>query len=221
MAARWGRALLTGAALAVAGALTGYAVGGHLTHRARRPASRRGCLVGGLAVVFGALLAQTAVRLGAEDSTIGQPPREYGGVGPMSAGRFTVPAGGAYAIFSVGFSPADPDCRVTGGSAVRAAEPVSVPPGDYGGDAATYAWVATVRVPSPGTWTLDCRADDPDASYVVGDVPVIRGAVGEVIHWPVGAIWLLGAAPGLLIVADSARRRRASHPAVLTATGNT
>ncbi|WP_431942332.1 hypothetical protein [Micromonospora marina] len=169
MAARWGRALLTGAALAVAGALIGYAVGGRLPHRARPP-SRRGCLIGGLAVVFGALLAQTAVRLGAEDSTIGQPPREYGGVGAMSAGRFTVPAGGAYAIFSVGFFPADPDCRVTGGgSAVRAAEPVSVPPGDYGGDAATYAWVATVRVPSPGsstaarttrrrpTWWVTCR----------------------------------------------------------------
>ncbi|WP_431942333.1 hypothetical protein [Micromonospora marina] len=56
---------------------------------------------------------------------------------------------------------------------------------------------------------------------MVGDVPVIRGAVGEVIHWPVGAIWLLGAVPGLLIVADSARRRRASHPAVLTAAGDT
>ncbi|MFC0098533.1 hypothetical protein ACFFKH_13480 [Micromonospora marina] len=220
--ARWGRVLLGGAALAVAGALIGYVVGGRLPHRAR-PASRRGYLVGGLAVVSGALLAQTAVRLGAEDSTIGQPPHEYGGVGPYStsAGRFTVPAGGAYAIFSVGFSPADPDCRVTGGgSAARAAEPVSVPPGDYGGDAATYAWVATLRVPSPGTWTLDCRADDPEASYVVGDVPEIRGAVGEVIHWPVGVIWLLGAVPGLLIVADTARRRRASHPAVLTAAGN-
>ncbi|MEU2701082.1 hypothetical protein [Micromonospora aurantiaca (nom. illeg.)] len=209
--AHWGRALLGGAALAVAGALTGYAAGRRLPHRVR-PASRRGYLIGGLAVVFGALLAQSAVRLGAEDSTIGQPPHEYGGVGPYStsAGRFTAPAAGAYAIFAVGFSPADPDCRVTGGGAeVRTAEPVSVPPGDYGSDAATYSWVATVRVPTPGRWTLDCRTDDPEASYVVGDVPEIRGAVGEVIHWPVGVIWLLGAVPGLLIVADTARRRRA------------
>ncbi|MDG4749605.1 hypothetical protein O7630_01470 [Micromonospora sp. WMMD718] len=209
--AHWGRALLGGAALAVAGALTGYAAGGRLPHRVR-PASRRGYLIGGLAVVFGALLAQSAVGLGAEDSTIGQPPHEYGGVGPYStsAGRFTAPAAGAYAIFAVGFSPTDPDCRVTGGGAeVRTAEPVSVPPGDYGSDAATYSWVATVRVPTPGRWTLDCRTDDPEASYVVGDVPEIRGAVGEVIHWPVGVIWLLGAVPGLLIVADTARRRRA------------
>ncbi|MFI7333758.1 hypothetical protein ACIBSS_07965 [Micromonospora aurantiaca] len=221
--ARWGRALLGGAALAVAGALTGYAAGGRLPHRAR-PASRRGYLIGGLAMVFGALLAQSAVRLGAEDSTTGQPPHEYGGVGPYStsAGRFTAPAAGAYAIFAVGFSPTDPDCRVTGGGAeVRTAEPVSVPPGDYGSDAAAYSWVATVRVPTPGRWTLDCRADDPEASYVVGAVPEIRGAVGEVIHWQVGVIWLLGAAPGLLIVADTARRRRASHPAVLSAAGNT
>ncbi|MEV7267239.1 hypothetical protein AB0N38_27110 [Micromonospora aurantiaca] len=221
--APWGRALLGGAALAVAGALIGYAAGGRLPHRVR-PASRRGYLIGGLAVVFGALLAQSAVRLGAEDSTIGQPPHEYGGVGPYStsAGRFTAPATGAYAIFAVGFSPADPDCRVTGGGAeVRTAEPVSVPPGDYGSDAATYSWVATVRVPTPGRWTLDCRTTDPEASYVVGDVPEIRGAVGEVIHWPVGVIWLFGAVPGLLIVADTARRRRASHPAVLSAAGNT
>ncbi|MFD6608740.1 hypothetical protein ACFWD1_07605 [Micromonospora chalcea] len=221
--ARWGRALLGGAALAVAGALIGYAVGGRHPRRGG-PASRRGYLIGGLAVVFGALLAQSTVRLGAEDSTIGEPPREYGGVGPYTAstGRFTAPAAGAYAIFAVGFSPADPDCRLTGDdSEVRAAEPVSVAPGDYGGDAATYAWVATVRVPTPGRWTLDCRTTDPEASYVVGDVPDIRGAVGEMIHWPVGVIWLLGAVPGLLIVTDTARRRRASRPAVLTAAGNT
>ncbi|MEU1811197.1 hypothetical protein [Micromonospora aurantiaca (nom. illeg.)] len=92
---------------------------------------------------------------------------------------------------------------------MRTAEPVSVPPGGYGGDAATSAWVATVRVPTAGLWTLDCRTDDPEASYVVGDVPEIRGAVGESIHWPVGVIWLLGAAPGLLIVGDTGRRRRA------------
>ncbi|MDX5460582.1 hypothetical protein [Micromonospora tulbaghiae] len=212
--ARWGRALLGGAALAVAGALIGYAVGGRVPRR-DRPASRRGYLVGGLAVVVGALLAQSAVRLGAEDSTIQELSREYGGVGSYATptGRFTAPAAGAYAIFGVGFSPADPDCRLTGGSEVRAAEPVSVPPGDYGGDAATFAWVATVRVPTAGLWTLDCRTDDPEASYVVGDVPEIRGAVGDVIHWPVGVIWLLGAVPGALIVADTARRRRASRPA--------
>ncbi|MFJ1539137.1 hypothetical protein ACIODS_11410 [Micromonospora chalcea] len=211
--ARWGRALLGGAALAVVGALIGYAALGRLPRRAR-PASRRGYLVGGLAVVFGALLAQPTVRLGAEGSTIGQPPREYGGAGPYatSAGRFTAPAAGAYAIFAVGFAPADPDCRVTGGgSEVRAAEPVPVPPGGYGGDAASFAWVATVRVPAAGAWALDCRTDDPEASYVVGDVPEIRGAVGELIHWPAGVIGLLGAVPGLLIVADTARRRRASR----------
>lgn len=216
--ARWGWALLGGAALAVVGALIGYAVGGRLPRR-DRPASRRGYLVGGLAVVFGALLAQSAVRLGAEDSTIQELSREYGGVGsyPTPTGRFTAPAAGAYAIYAVGFAPADPDCRLTGGgSEVRAAEPVSVPPGDYGGDYASFAWVATVRVPTPGSWTLDCRTSDPDASYVVGDVPEIRGVVGEMIHWPVGVIWLLGAAPGLLLVADTARRRRAGPMAAVS-----
>ncbi|WP_253866671.1 hypothetical protein [Micromonospora sp. WMMA2032] len=207
--ARWGRALLGGLALAVVGALLGYATGGR-PPRTGRPASRRGYLVGGFAVLLGAVLAQTTVRLGAEGSTVGQPPTEYGGVGPYatSAERFTVPAAGAYAIFSVGFASTDPDCRVDGVGG--AAEPVSVPPGDYGGDAASYAWVATVRVPAAGVWTLDCRSPDAEASYVVGDVPDIRGAVGSLIHWPVGLIWLVGALPGLLIVGETARRRAAA-----------
>jgi hypothetical protein len=217
--ARWGRALLGGLALAVVGALLGYATGGRLP-RTDRPASRRGYLIGGFAVLLGAVLAQTTVRLGAEGSTVGQPPTEYGGVGPYatSAGRFTVPAAGAYAIFSVGFASTDPDCRVDGVGG--AAEPVSVPPGDYGGDAASYAWVATVRVPAAGVWTLDCRGPDPEASYVVGDVPEIRGAVGSLIHWPVGLIWLVGALPGLLVVGDTARRRAGARaPATAGADG--
>ncbi|MFI7212024.1 hypothetical protein ACIBP4_14410 [Micromonospora maritima] len=167
--------------------------------------------------MLGAVLAQTTVRLGAEGSTVGQPPTEYGGVGPYAtpAGRFTVPAAGAYAIFSVGFASTEPECRVDGVG--RAAEPVSVPPGDYGGDAASYAWVATVRVPAAGVWTLDCRSPDPEASYVVGDVPEIRGAVGSLIHWPVGVLWLAGAIPGLLMVVDTARRRARSRGVPATA----
>ncbi|GAB3063443.1 hypothetical protein [Micromonospora schwarzwaldensis] len=213
--ARWGRALLGGLAFAVVGALTGYAAGGRLSRR-DRPPSRRGYLVGALAVVFGALLAQSAVRLGAEGSTVGEPPREYGGTGPAAttAGRVTVPTPGAYAIFGVGFAPAAPDCRLTGaGAAVRMAEPVRVPPGGYGTDAASYAWVASVRLPAAGAWTLTCRTSDPEASYVVGDEPRIRGAVGALIHWPVGVIWLVGALPGLLVGVDTARRRRAGRSA--------
>ncbi|MDG4802691.1 hypothetical protein [Micromonospora sp. WMMD980] len=208
--ARWGRALLGGLALAVVGALIGYAVGGRRAHRGR-PASRRGYLVGCLAVVFGALLAQSAVRLGAEGSTSGLVPSEYGGTGPYatSAGRVTVPAPGAYAIFGVGDAPAGADCRLTdAASTVRVAEPVSVPPGNFGGDATAFAWVASVRLPAAGAWTLECRSSDPQASYVLSEVPRVRGAVGALIHWPVGLIWLLGALPGLLIGADTARRRR-------------
>ncbi|SCG79261.1 hypothetical protein [Micromonospora humi] len=211
--ARWERALLGGLALAVVGALLGYAAGGRLAHRAR-PVSRRGYLVGCLAVVFGALLAQSAVRFGAEGSTVGQPPTEYGGTGPYAVpdGRVTVPAAGTYAIFRVGYARAGADCRLTGaGATVRADDPVSVPPGDYGGDAATFSWVASVRLPAAGSWAMSCRSTEPDASYVLGDEPRIRGAVGRLIHWPVGVIWLFGALPGLLIGADTARRRRADR----------
>ncbi|MEU8426202.1 hypothetical protein [Micromonospora sp. NPDC048887] len=68
--ARWGRALLGGAALAVARSLIGYAARGRLRVR-ERPAARRGYVIGGLAVVFGALLAQTARVPHAGGSVVG------------------------------------------------------------------------------------------------------------------------------------------------------
>lgn len=92
----------------------------------------------------------------------------------------TLPAAGRYALLAVGFAPQNPDCRVSGvGLAGRSAEPVTIAPGDYGTDAASYAWVASFTVPAPGTYSLTCRSTDEQASYVVGDIPHVRGAVGE------------------------------------------
>ncbi|MEE3919828.1 hypothetical protein V2I01_20725 [Micromonospora sp. BRA006-A] len=101
-------------------------------------------------MVFGALLAQSAVRLGAEDSTIGQPPHEYGGVGPYStsAGRFTAPATGAYAIFAVGFSPAD-RTAASPAAARRSGRPSRSP--------SRRATTAAMPPPIPGWRPCGCR----------------------------------------------------------------
>ncbi|MEQ4300051.1 hypothetical protein ABNF97_01440 [Plantactinospora sp. B6F1] len=207
----WGVAVL-GIALAAGGAAIGYPIGLGRTRRGRL-SDRHGYLIGAAVAILGVLLAPVTIRLGAEGSTASFDPTAYGGVGPYAdsagePGTLSLPASGRYAIFAVGFAPEDPDCRVTGaGLTGRSAELVAIPPGNYGGDAASYAWVASFDVPEPGTYALSCSASDPQASYTVGELPPIRGAVGGLIHWPSATIWLLGAVPGLLIVADAVRRR--------------
>jgi hypothetical protein len=198
----------SGLLLSAAGAVIGCAVG--LRRDPRSPRSpRNSYLAGALVAVAGALLAPTVVRLGAEDSTVRYDEGRYGSVGPGAGPAvLELPAAGRYAIMAVGFAPDDPDCLVSGpGPVSRRAEPVAIPPGDYGGDAASYAWVASFTVPGPGTYALTCRTGDEQAQYTVGDVPQIRGAVGAMIHWPVAVTALLGSIPGLLIVAGTYRRR--------------
>jgi hypothetical protein len=221
-AARWGSVLFGSVALTICGAAVGYLIGPGRAPR-RQPSARRGYFTGAIVAVVGALLAQVTVQLGAEGSTRRYDPSEYGGVGPYAAPtdkpeNLTLPAAGQYAIFAVGFAPENPDCQVSGaGSIARSATLVTIPPGDYGGDAATFAWVASFTVPVPGNYSLTCRSYDQQASYTVGEVPQIRGAVGALIHWPLVVIWLLGAAPGLLIIADTTRRRarRRSAPGTM------
>ncbi|MFC0527606.1 hypothetical protein [Phytohabitans kaempferiae] len=210
--ASWPRFWWTGAALAVAGA-----VAGHVIAPRRWPGGRAwvrpGLVLGVVVALLGAVLATTTVRLGAEDSTVRFDEGGAGGVGPAGVpegmpGQMVLPKAGRYALLAMGSAPRRPDCRYSvPGVAERRAEPVSIPPGNYGGDYASYAWVATITVPEPGRYALDCQDAPPEASYLVGDVPEIRGAVGALIHWPVAVVWLLGAVPGLLILLAALRRR--------------
>ncbi|NLU81117.1 hypothetical protein HCA58_22800 [Micromonospora sp. HNM0581] len=219
--AAWRSVLFGSVPLAICGAAVGYLFGRGRVRRS--PVSpRRGFVLGGIVAVVGALLAETSVQLGAESSTVRYDAVEYGAVGPYATsareqGVLRLPAAGRYAIFAVGHSPRNPDCQVTGvGVPPRSAKLVTIAPGDYGSDYASFAWVASFDVPVPGAYSLSCRTYDQQASYTVGEVPQIRGAVGALIHWPSIAIWLLGAIPGLLIIADTARRRarRRSAPGV-------
>ncbi|MEU6074052.1 hypothetical protein [Micromonospora sp. NPDC047074] len=221
-AAQWWSVLFGSVPLAICGAAVGYLLA-RVRLRRSPVSARRGYVTGGIAAMVGALLAELTVQLGAEGSTVWYDPVEYGAVGqyaaPASEQReLRLPAAGQYAIFAVGFAPRSPDCRITGADrAVVPAKLVTIAPGDYGGDAASYAWVASFEVPVPGTYSLSCRTDDQQASYTVGEVPQIRGAVSALIHWPLIAIWLLGAIPGLLIIAETARRRtrRRSAPGAM------
>ena len=216
--------LMIGAVMPAGAALVGAVIGYFLGLRgAGDPIGlpvRLRYVLGGTFAVAGALVAPVTLQLGAEGSTVEYKADAYGGVGSHVSsaggpGRLTVPNSGWYAIYAVGFSPKHPDCRVAGpGVNDLAADLVTAPPGGYGSDYASFAWVASVDLPAAGTYMLNCRTSDPDASYTVGDVPEIRGPVRFMIHFPLPVIWLLGALPGLVIIADAARRGLAERAEV-------
>lgn len=69
---------------------------------------------------------------------------------------------------------------------------------------------------APGTYSLPCGKSHPKVNYAVGEV---RRAGDSLISRPLMVIWLLGAASGLPIIAEAARRRparcsglRRAHP---------
>ncbi|GIJ72251.1 hypothetical protein Voc01_071680 [Virgisporangium ochraceum] len=190
------------AVLSVVGALPGYGVGRLLPAPTRRPVL--GYVLGPVVAVVGAVLAPYVLGLGAEDSTATYPfTGGYGG-GDEPA---VLPAAGRYAILGYDTAPLRPDCRVSGpGVGARRADPVTARPADYEGSADSgVTWVATFAVPEPGSYTVTCGGD---WGFTVGDLPRVRGAVGSVIHWPLAVLLLLGALPGLAIVANTVRRRR-------------
>ena len=81
----WRVVLPVGAVAAVVGSLVGFLAG---LRGVRRGRSRVGYLAGVMVAVAGAFLAQTTVRLGAEDSTISYDEGRYGSARP---GRASTP----------------------------------------------------------------------------------------------------------------------------------
>jgi hypothetical protein len=182
------------------GAVVGHGVGRMLPARAERRTRAFGYAIGAVVAVVGALLAPMVVRLGAEDSTVG-----FSFDGRISRnGVTTLPAAGRYAIFGFEEAPRDPDCRVSGGLPV---EVLTVRPADYEGDATSLMWVATFTAPGPGTYDVTCEGD---WSYTVGVAPEVDGPVGSMVRWPLVLILVLGALPGLAIVAGQRARRSRS-----------
>lgn len=179
--------------------------------RGGRPMPRRlGYLAGALTAIAGALLAPVTVRLAAEAATRSTGHRSaWFDAGEAYTADVHTP--GSHAIWAVGRPPDEVDCALTGAQATRRAEPLPIPPGSYpdGGDAASLTWIATIDVPQPGRYTLQCSSPNEDTAYretfSFGTVPDIAGAAGTPIHWPEPVIRLAGTAPGLLIIAANRR----------------
>ena len=187
--APWLVILAAGAGAVLLGAFAGRRMS------VRRPPAAAGFVLAGLAVVAGAFLTPATLRLGAEGSTIRSGEGRYGPAGPV-----TLPRAGEYAIYAVGFAGPRPACTVDG----RAASLLGIQPGGYGGDAATFTWIARFSVDAAGPHTVTYPSAE---DYVVGDVPVIRGAVARVLDWPLAILLLLGAVPGLLSTARLVRSK--------------
>jgi hypothetical protein len=197
-----GAEVLLGIPVAAMGAAIGYFLG----RRATRPRPVRRYVAGAIIAGLGALLAPLTVQRGAEFSLDTLP----AGSAELPADRatpFTVPAGGRFGVYAIDEAPTKPDCTVAGnGLAGRHVAAVSVRPGKPGNDASpSYRWIGMFDVPAAGTYSLMCRAGGVRASYTVGGIPKIRGLVGWLVHWPVPLLWLLGALPGLLAIAEACR----------------
>ncbi|MEK8106185.1 hypothetical protein NKG94_15250 [Micromonospora sp. M12] len=92
---------------------------------------------------------------------------------------------------------------------------VTIAPGDYG--ATTPPSPGSRPSTSPRPVPIRCPAvPGTRRRRTPWEVPRIRGAVGALIHWPLIVIWLLGAVPGLLIVADTLMRRSRLRRPVLS-----
>jgi hypothetical protein len=198
-----GAAVLVGLPFAAVAAAIGFALGRRSSRSSR---SSWPALMAAVAVaVLGALIAPLTVQRGAEVSFEVFPP---GGISSLAGGPedVTLPAAGRWGIYGIGSAPANPDCLVTAvGKTARPADRIPIPPARPGADTVpTYRWVAQFDISAPGAYSVTCQ---PRAAYIVNRPPTIRGAVGALVHWPVPAIWLLGALPGVLVIVDILIRR--------------
>ena len=201
-----GAEALLGLPLAAAGAMLGFRLG--------RPGARGGrgsrrIVAGALIAVTGAVLLPATVQRGAEFSFRDFP----AGMAETRVDRpvpLPLRAAGRYGLYAVGSAPTGPDCRVTGpGGPGQPVELLGVKPGTPGVDATpAYRWIGAFDVPAAGDYSLTCRVSDTGADYAVAGVPRIRGAVGTLVHWPLAVLFLLGALPGLLMIAAAVRHPR-------------
>lgn len=200
-----GAEAVVGLPLAAAGAVIGYLLGRPAVRGARWPVR---IVVGGLIAVIGALLAPVTVQRGAEFSFSSFP----AGPGETRIDRpvpLALPAAGHYGLYAVDSAPTDPDCQVAGSAMPdQMVQLLPVKPGTPGLDATSaYRWIGEFDVAVAGDYSLTCRVSVTAAGYSVNKAPRIRGAVSMLVHWPLPILWLLGALPGLLMIADAVRRQ--------------
>ncbi|WP_306214565.1 hypothetical protein [Actinoplanes sp. RD1] len=176
---------------AVLGAAAGFGLR-RLWRRPARPPRRWRYAAGGVLALLGMILVTGVIETAALHSTdaptsVPAPPS-----GPPAAGRWAVHRHDAEPGGAAG-------CTIGG----RPVDTLTVPV-DYSNDGTADVWVATVT-PS-GTDDLRCPFD-----WSARPVDT-RGAVSYLVSWPFPALWLIGAAPGLIVLAETFARRRAGQP---------
>ena len=148
-----------------------------------------------LTVLLGIQMTWTVLEKGADLS-----------LDPDSIAEAPVTAPGRYALYAVHTAPSDSRCRVPGAEVAA----VPVEPKAPGYDATpAVRWIAEVTVREPGAYVPTCRTDVYEP-YYLGALPKVDGLVGRIVLLPVPrpALLLVGALPGLLLVARAWAARR-------------
>ena len=195
--------------LALVPALAGAAAG-HFAGRRRRKRSTGTAVAAGFAVALaGALLVPGTVEDAAQFSLARPAGAQPGAQQPPT---FFLPEPGRYTLMADGLPPADPGCRLSGPGGVEVpAEPLTVQPREPGYDATpATTTLADVDVDVAGAYTFTCVSGG-DADYYVAGGWTISPVADAVMRWPLPVLLLIGALPGLALVAAALSRRRA-HP---------
>lgn len=115
---------------------------------------------------------------------------------------------GRWAVYRYDAEESVQGCVVTGRDGSRRDVERLTVPVNWSNDGTADIWVGDIDIPETGIYLLNCPTPDVGISNVRVD-----GAVAAMVGWPWAAVWLLGAAPGLTILADTALRRRGRKPA--------
>ena len=186
--------------LAALGPALAGALAGHLIRwEPRRPRATTTVAAGFALALAGALLMPGTVQDAAQFSAARPTGPE---VSVRDSTTFVLPAPGRYTLLADGTPPADPGCRLTGpGGAQTPAEPLTVQPSEPGYDATpATTTIADVDVAVAGAYTMAC-ASGGDADYRLAAGWAISPVADALLRWPLPVLLLIGALPGLALVA--------------------
>ena len=145
--------------------------------------------------VVGASALTGFVRLGVEWATIRFEPAG------ASAETSLDLAAGRHAVYAT-YNDQPATCVITGstGTALRVRQP-SIEFTDHSDGIVTVLF-GVFDLPAADRVAVDCPRTR------IGAPPEVRGPLGDLIFWPIALLWLIGAAPGLLVAGYTTAHRR-------------